>query len=176
MGEPGRSQPRVLEHFYPQAQAVFPSALGSTSLDQFHFAINDVQPSWIRVEADEVTYNLHIMLRFELEQALISGDLKPADVPGAWNDKFQDYFGMTPPNDALGCLQDVHWSAGLLGYFPTYALGNMYASQFFEQARTELGDLSTMFARGEFLPLKLWLNEKIHRTGSRTGRQSSFRT
>jgi len=160
----GRSR-AFWEHFYPQAQAAFPSALGSTSLDQFHFAINDVQPSWIRVEADEVTYNLHIMLRFELEQALISGDLKPKDVPGAWNDKFQDYFGMTPPNDALGCLQDVHWSAGLLGYFPTYALGNMYASQFFEQARTELGDLSTMFARGEFLPLKLWLNEKIHRHG-----------
>ncbi len=160
----GRSR-AFWEHFYPEARTTFPAALGDVSLDQFHFAINDVRPSWIRVEADEVTYNLHIMLRFDLEQALISGDLKPADVPGAWNERFQEYFGMTPPNDALGCLQDVHWGAGLLGYFPTYALGNMYASQFFDQARTELGDLSTMFARGEFMPLKEWLNEKIHRHG-----------
>jgi carboxypeptidase Taq len=162
----GRSR-AFWEHFYRPAQLAFPAALGSTSLDDFHFAINNVQPSWIRVEADEVTYNLHIMLRFDLEQALISGDLKPADVPTAWNERFQEYFGMTPPNDALGCLQDVHWSAGLLGYFPTYALGNMYASQFFEQAKTELGDLSMMFARGEFQPLKQWLNENIHRHGMR---------
>lgn len=152
-------------HFFPQAQAAFPGALGQTSLDQFHFAINNVQPSWIRVEADEVTYNLHIMLRFDLEQALISGDLLPEDVPGAWNEHFQEYFGMTPPNEALGCLQDVHWSAGLLGYFPTYALGNMYAAQFFEQAQLELGDLSAMFSRGEFQPLKQWLNQKIHQHG-----------
>ena len=160
----GRSR-AFWEFFYPHAQASFPEALGSTSLDDFHFAINNVQPSWIRVEADEVTYNLHIMLRFDLEQALINGDLQPADVPTAWNERFREYFGMTPPDDALGCLQDVHWSAGLLGYFPTYALGNMYASQFFEQAKTELGDLSTMFARGEFQPLKEWLNQKIHRHG-----------
>lgn len=162
----GRSR-AFWEYFYRPAQQAFPEALGGTSLDDFHFAINNVQPSWIRVEADEVTYNLHIMLRFDLEQALISGDLQPADVPAAWNERFQEYFGMTPPNDALGCLQDVHWSAGLFGYFPTYALGNMYASQFFEQARTELGDLSAMFARGEFHPLKAWLNEKIHRHGMR---------
>ncbi len=162
----GRSR-SFWEHFYRPAQLVFPEALGSTSLDDFHFAINNVQPSWIRVEADEVTYNLHIMLRFDLEQALISGDLQPADVPAAWNERFLEYFGMTPPNDALGCLQDVHWSAGLLGYFPTYALGNMYASQFYEQARSELGDLSAMFARGEFHPLKAWLNQKIHRHGMR---------
>jgi len=160
----GRSR-AFWEHFYGPAQAAFPEALGNTSLDDFHFAINDVQPSWIRVEADEVTYNLHIMLRFDLEQALISGDLQPADVPTAWNERFQEYFGMIPPNDALGCLQDVHWGAGLLGYFPTYALGNMYASQFFEQAKSELGDLSTMFSRGEFQPLKHWLNQKIHQHG-----------
>ena len=160
----GRSR-AFWEHFYAPAQAAFPEALGQTSLDDFHFAINDVRPSWIRVEADEVTYNLHIMLRFDLEQALISGDLSPADVPTAWNERFHEYFGMTPPNDALGCLQDVHWGAGLLGYFPTYALGNMYASQFFEQAKSELGDLSTMFSRGEFQPLKEWLNQKIHRHG-----------
>ena len=94
-----------------------------------------MEPSFIRVEADEATYNLHIILRFELEQALIGGDLKPADVPGAWNEKFQKLFGLTPPDDAQGCLQDIHWSMGGLGYFPTYTLGNLYAAQFMEQAR-----------------------------------------
>ncbi|MBX3445092.1 MAG: carboxypeptidase M32 [Planctomyces sp.] len=155
------------KHFYPQAQAAFPEALSDVSLDAFHAAINDVQPSWIRVEADEVTYNLHIMLRFELEQQLISGDLEAADVPGAWNAAFERDFGMRPTDDSLGCLQDVHWSAGLLGYFPTYSLGNMYAAQLFEAAERDLGDLDAQFARGEFLPLKQWLNENVHRHGQR---------
>lgn len=155
------------KYFYPQAQQAFPVALGQTSLDDFHFAINDVRASFIRVEADEITYNLHIMLRFELEQQLLDGRLKPADVPTAWNETFQKFFGLTPENDSLGCLQDIHWSGGLVGYFPTYALGNMYAAQFFEQARDELGDLDTMFAKGEFLPLKVWLNENIHAHGKR---------
>jgi len=162
----GRSR-AFWEFFYPQAQQAFPAALGSTSLDDFHFAINDVRPSFIRVEADEVTYNLHIMLRFELEQRLLSGDLQPADAPTAWNETFQKFFGLTPPDDAHGCLQDIHWSGGLVGYFPTYALGNMYAAQFFEQARSDLGDLDALFARGEFRPLKTWLNEKIHVHGKR---------
>lgn len=153
------------QHFYPQAQQRFPGPLSTVGLDDFYAAINDVRPSWIRVEADEVTYNLHIMLRFELEQALISDDLKVADVPGVWNETFHAYFGMTPPNDRLGCLQDVHWSAGLFGYFPTYALGNMYGAQFFEQAGEDLGDLFAMFAGGEFLPLKNWLNENVHAHG-----------
>ncbi|MCA9052651.1 MAG: carboxypeptidase M32 [Planctomycetaceae bacterium] len=153
------------KHFFPVAQRVFPEALGQETLDAFHWAINDVRPSWIRVEADEVTYNLHIMLRFDLERPLISGDLSPGDVPQAWNERFQQYFGMTPPHDALGCLQDVHWSAGLIGYFPTYALGNMYAAQFFESARQELGDLDAQFARGEFRPLLEWLRTNIHRRG-----------
>ncbi len=152
-------------HFYPSAQATFPEALGNVPLDEFHAAVNDVRPSWIRVEADEVTYNLHIMLRFDLEQPLISGDLPPADVPQAWNEKFQNSFGLTPPHDALGCLQDVHWSAGLIGYFPTYALGNMYAAQFFNAARKELGDLDDMFSRGEFRPLLDWLRREIHSRG-----------
>jgi carboxypeptidase Taq len=107
------------------------------------------------------------MLRFELEQLLIAGDLKPADVPGVWNEKFSQYFGLTVPNDSQGCLQDIHWSAGLLGYFPTYALGNMYAAQFFEAARRDLGDLDAAFAAGSFRPLKEWLNDKIHRHGKR---------
>ena len=162
----GRGKP-FWKHFYPLAQKRFSSALGDVSLDQFHAAINDVRPSWIRVESDEVTYNLHIMLRFDLERALIDGSLKVADVPEAWNAKFTSYFGMTPPEDRLGCLQDVHWSAGLIGYFATYALGNMYAAQFFEQARHDLGDLDAQFARGEFTPLREWLNKHIHQHGMR---------
>ena len=151
--------------FYPPAQQAFPAALADVAVDDFYRAINDVRPSFIRVEADEVTYNLHIMLRFELEQALISGDLKPADVPGVWNETFARYFNLTPPDDAKGCLQDIHWSAGLMGYFPTYTLGNMYAAQFFDQAQQDLGDLESQFAQGEFQPLRQWLNEKIHRRG-----------
>ena len=127
--------------------------------------MNDVRPSFIRVEADEATYNLHILLRFELEQPLVSGDLQPADVPAAWNEKFTQYFGITPPNDAKGCLQDIHWSGGGIGYFPTYSLGNMYAAQFFEAARRDLGDLDTQFAAGDFAPLKTWLNQNIHHRG-----------
>ena len=160
----GRSR-AFWRHFYPKAQERFPAALGGVDADAFHAAVNDVRPSWIRVEADEVTYNLHIMLRFDLERALLRDDLQPADVPSAWNETFQEYFGMTPPDDALGCMQDVHWSAGLLGYFPTYALGNLYASQFFDKARNDLGDLDAMFASGEFQPLKDWLNTNIHQRG-----------
>jgi len=160
----GRSRP-FWQHCFAEAQQAFPEALGDVSQDDFYEAINDVRPSFIRVEADEVTYNLHIMLRFELEQALVSGDLEPADVPGAWNEKFSAYFEIRPPDDARGCLQDIHWSGGMIGYFPTYALGNMYASQIFATAREALGDLDAQIARGEFEPLKLWLNENIHRQG-----------
>lgn len=162
----GRSRP-FWKYLYPTVQEAFPVALKDVAFDDFYFAINDVRPSFIRVEADEVTYNLHIMLRFELEQALIAGDLKPADVPGVWNEKFSQYFGLTVPNDSQGCLQDIHWSAGLLGYFPTYALGNMYSAQFFEAAREDLGDLDASFAEGRFRPLKDWLNAKIHCHGKR---------
>ncbi|MCA8982672.1 MAG: carboxypeptidase M32 [Planctomycetaceae bacterium] len=160
----GRSRP-FWQHFLPLARNQFPEALGEVETETFYRAINKVEPSWIRVEADEVTYNLHIMLRFELEQKLIGGELEPADVPGAWNEVFQQYLGITPPDDARGCLQDVHWSAGLIGYFPTYALGNIYASQFYRAAERELGDLSALFARGEFSPLRQWLNTNIHQRG-----------
>ena len=162
----GRSR-AFWSHFFPKAQALFPLALGHVSLDEFYFAINEVRPSLIRVEADEVTYNLHILIRFELELALIEGDLQAADLPGAWNEKYQKYLGLTPPNDAQGVLQDMHWSGGLIGYFPTYALGNLYAAQFFAQARSDLGDLDAMFREGEFLPLRQWLREKIHSQGHR---------
>jgi carboxypeptidase Taq len=152
-------------YFFPRAQSAFPEALAGTSADDFYFAINDVHPSFIRVEADEATYNLHILLRFELELRLISGELAPADVPGVWNETFTRDFGITPPDAARGCLQDIHWSGGMIGYFPTYALGNMYAAQFFAAAARDLGDLSGQFSRGEFSPVKAWLAENIHRRG-----------
>ncbi|QDT33273.1 carboxypeptidase M32 [Thalassoglobus polymorphus] len=162
----GRSR-AFWDHFYGKAQQAFPDAIGDVHIDDFYSAVNDVRPSWIRVEADEVTYNLHIMLRFQLEQALLCGDLNAADVPAVWNETFTEFFGMTPSDDSIGCLQDVHWSAGLIGYFPTYSLGNMYASQFFEKAQDDLGDLNAMFAKGEFMPLKEWLNNNIHIHGRR---------
>jgi carboxypeptidase Taq len=162
----GRGRP-FWDHFFPRAKEMFPEALSDIALDDFHFAINDVRPSFIRVEADEATYNMHIILRFELEQALVSGDLQPADVPRAWNEKFDKSFRMTPPNDAQGCLQDIHWSMGGIGYFPTYTLGNLYAAQFMEAARRDLGDLDDDFRRGEFGRMKGWLNEKIHCPGQR---------
>ena len=142
------------------------------SLDEFLFAVNDVRPSFIRTESDEATYNLHVLLRFELEQALLGGDLATRDLPAAWDERMRSYLGVVPPEPSQGCLQDVHWSAGLMGYFPTYTLGNLYAAQFFEAARWELGDLDAMFARGEFAPLLGWLREKIHHVGRRkTARQ-----
>jgi carboxypeptidase Taq len=162
----GRGRP-FWEHFFPRARQVFLSALRDVSLDDWVFAINDVRPSFIRVEADEATYNMHIILRFELEQGLVSGDLQPADVPRVWNEKLQQLFQLTPPNDALGCLQDIHWSAGGIGYFPTYTLGNLYAAQLMEQARRDLGDVEDDFRRGDFGRLKGWLNDKVHRPGQR---------
>ncbi len=152
--------------FFPMTQSRFP-ALANVSIDDFYFAINDVRPSLVRVEADEVTYNLHILIRFELEQALLEGSLVAADLPGAWNEKYRQYLGIAPRNDRDGVLQDVHWSAGLIGYFPTYALGNLYAAQLFAKAAEELGDLDADFARGDFRPLRDWLRSKVHRHGQR---------
>jgi carboxypeptidase Taq len=162
----GRSRP-FWEHFLPMAKESFAQALGDVSLDDFYFAINEVRPSFIRVEADEATYNMHIILRFELEQALIAGDLSPADVPTAWNEKFHRTLGIKPTTNALGCLQDVHWSMGGMGYFPTYTLGNIYAAQFMEVARRDLAGLDNNFRKGAFSALKHWLNEKIHKHGQR---------
>jgi carboxypeptidase Taq len=161
----GRNQ-SFWELMLPQAQQTFP-ALKDLALDDFYFAVNDVQPSLIRVDADEVTYNLHILIRFELELAMIEDQLQAGDLPAAWREKYQRYLGVTPPNDADGALQDVHWSAGLFGYFPTYSLGNLYAGQFFAKAAADLGDVNAAFSRGEFRPLLDWLREKIHRHGQR---------
>jgi carboxypeptidase Taq len=162
----GRSRP-FWEHFFPTARQTFPEALRDVSLDQWLFVVNDVRSSFIRVEADEATYNLHIILRFELEQALMTGDLPPADVPSAWNEKFKELLGLTPTDDARGCLQDIHWSFGGLGYFPTYTLGNLYSAQFMDAARRDLTSLDDDFRRGDFGRLKGWLTEKIHRHGQR---------
>ena len=152
--------------FYKRAQEVFP-VLQDVPLNTFHFAINEVKPSLIRTEADEVTYNLHVLLRFELERVLMNGDLEVADLPGAFNDKMRAYLGLTPPGPGQGVMQDVHWSAGLFGYFPTYTLGNLYAAQFFARAEAELGLLEERFAAGDFAPLLTWLREKIHSQGHR---------
>src|SRR6202035_4676059 len=130
----GRGQ-SFWQHFFPRLQQSFPGTVDDVSLDDFVWAVNDVARSFIRVEADEATYNLHIILRFEMEQALVQGDLPPGDVPADWNEKFQKMLSLTPPNHAQGCLQDIHWSMGGLGYFPTYTLGNLYAAQFMDQAR-----------------------------------------
>ena len=172
------SQSRMWENFVgrgrpfwrwclPKARHVFPQALEGVSEDDWHFAVNDVRPSFIRTESDEATYNLHVLLRFELERAMVRGELSVRDVPAAWDEKMRHYLGVTPPNDALGCLQDIHWSGGSFGYFPTYTLGNLYAAQFFEKARADLGDLDASIAAGDFAPLLGWLREKIHRHGKR---------
>ncbi|MGH7213414.1 MAG: carboxypeptidase M32 [Tepidisphaeraceae bacterium] len=158
--------------FLPKARAAFLDTLRDVTEDQWLFAINDVRPSLIRTEADEATYNLHILLRFELEQALLLDDLKPADLPAEWNRRMKDYLGLTPPDDAKGCLQDVHWSGGAIGYFPTYTLGNMYAAQFFAQARADIPGLEDSFTHGDFRPLLDWLRTNIHQHGKRhTARQ-----
>ncbi|MGA2582878.1 MAG: carboxypeptidase M32 [Tepidisphaeraceae bacterium] len=153
------------EFFYPKAQATFTETLRDVPMQDFYFAINDVRPSLIRTESDETTYNLHVLLRFELEQALLDGQLAAADLPAAWNAKMKEYLGVIPPDDTRGCLQDVHWSGGAIGYFPTYTLGNLYAAQFFQQASKDINDLDGHFARGEFAPLLAWLRKHIHSQG-----------
>jgi carboxypeptidase Taq len=130
-------------------------------------AVNRVQPSLIRVEADEATYGLHIVLRFELEQELIEGRLAVAELPEAWNARMKDYLGIDVPDDARGVLQDVHWSAGMLGYFPTYALGNLVAGQLWERAHADIGDLDERIAAGELGPLREWLRDRVHRHGAK---------
>jgi len=162
----GRSLP-FWRYFYPRLQALFPRQLGNVSLEAFYKAINRVKPSFIRVEADEATYNLHIMLRLELEIALMEGRLAVKDLPEAWNVRMQEYLGVVPPNDRLGVLQDVHWSAGLIGYFPTYALGNLVSAQLWQVIRRDIPDLEAQIERGEFAALLAWLREKIHQHGAK---------
>ena len=161
----GRSRPWG-RHHYPTLRAVFPEALHDVDLDAFYRAINRVEPSFIRVEADEVTYNLHIAVRVRIERALIDGALAVADLPGAWNDEYRRALGLTPPDDARGCLQDVHWSCGAFGYFATYALGNVFAAQLMEAARAALPVLDDELAQGNVAPLRAWLVDHVHRRGT----------
>jgi len=162
----GRSRAFWTCHF-PELAARFPEALSSVSVEQFHGAVNAVRPSMIRVEADEVTYNLHIILRFEIERALFTGALDVDGVPDAWNEKMRAALGIVPRDDGEGCLQDIHWSMGAFGYFPTYTLGNLYAAQFMAQARRDLPDLDDRVSRGDNRPLLDWLREHIHQHGRR---------
>ncbi|MDA1179245.1 MAG: carboxypeptidase M32, partial [Planctomycetota bacterium] len=148
--------PHARQHFAPQLTA---------DIETVYFAINHVQPSLIRVEADEVTYNLHIIIRFELERELLSGNLPVRDLPEAWATKYQHYLGVVPSHASEGVLQDIHWSAGLFGYFPTYSLGNLYGAQFFEQAQTDLANLDEQFSVGNFTTLRTWLNDKVYQFG-----------
>lgn len=154
-------------HFFPQLKEKFPSQLGNVDLDSFYKGINKVEPSLIRVEADEATYNLHVMLRLELEIALMEGKLEVADLPTAWNDRMMDYLGVIPPNDADGVLQDVHWSMGILGYFPTYSLGNLVSNQLWEKINQDIPKLSSQIQIGNFKELLAWLRENIHQHGSK---------
>jgi carboxypeptidase Taq len=149
---------------FPEVQRLFPQ-LADVELDDFHRAINKVKPSLIRIEADEATYSLHIILRFELEQDLIAGSVAVADLPGVWNERMQEYLGVEVPDDARGVLQDVHWSRGTIGYFPTYALGNVISVQIWERVLEDVHDLDDHIGRGDLAPLTSWLRERLWRHG-----------
>lgn len=150
---------------YPKLQETFPEQLGAHDVEAFYLAINKVQPSFIRVEADELTYNFHIILRFELEQAMLNGELAAKDLPAAWNDKMNELLGVVPPTDSQGCLQDIHWTRPGFGYFPTYALGNLYAAQFYETAVSQNPAIAEDMAQGKTSSLLAWLRENIHQHG-----------
>jgi carboxypeptidase Taq len=153
--------------YLPDLKKQFPGVLDDVDVPTFYRAINKVEPSLIRVEADEVTYNLHIMLRFEMEKSLIDGSLAVKDVPEAWNEKMREYLGITPPNDADGCLQDVHWSGASFGYFPTYSLGTLLSAQLYDKALADNPAISTDLENGEFASLLSWLRENVHKPGRR---------
>jgi carboxypeptidase Taq len=172
------SQSRMWENFVgrsapfwrwalPLANKHFDGALSDVTVGQVVAAMNTCTPSLIRVESDEPTYNLHVMIRFGLERAMVRGDLSINDLPGAWNDRYRELLGVEVPDDRRGCLQDVHWSFGLIGYFPTYSLGNLYAAQLWETINEAIPDLDAQMARGEFGALLAWLRENIHRHGRR---------
>jgi len=160
----GRSRP-FWEHFFPRLQQKFPSQLSGITLDQFYRGINRVERSLIRVEADEATYNLHVMLRVELEIALIEGKLDAKDLEEAWNSRMKEYLGVTPPNAAKGVLQDIHWSAGLFGYFGTYTLGNVIAAQLARAFRLQRPAMDADMRQGDFSALLAWLRNSLHQHG-----------
>jgi carboxypeptidase Taq len=160
----GRSLP-FWEHFYPELKELFPAQLEGVSLKAFYKAINKVQPSLIRVNADEATYNMHIMLRLELEIAMVEGTIAVKDLPEIWNAKMDEYLGIVPPDDARGVLQDIHWSGGSIGYFSTYALGNLISAQLWEQIRKDIRNLDDQIRKGDFSELLGWLRTNIHQYG-----------
>jgi carboxypeptidase Taq len=162
----GRGRP-FWTAFLPRLKSYFPDQLGSADLETFYRAVNKVEPSLIRVEADEATYNLHIMLRFDLELALAENSLDVRLLPEQWNAKMREFLGLTPPNDSQGVMQDVHWSTGLMGYFPTYALGNLVAAQLWERIQTDLPRLNQEISQGKFASLLAWLREHIHQHGGK---------
>jgi carboxypeptidase Taq len=153
--------------FYPRLQQYFPEQLSDVSLESFYKAINKVEPSLIRTEADEVTYHFHVMIRYEIEKGLMDGSLKPEELPAKWSEMYSRYLGVTPADDKTGVLQDVHWSHGSFGYFPTYTLGSFYAIQFFDQAERDIKGLPEQIVNGELTPLLQWLREKVHKHGRR---------
>jgi carboxypeptidase Taq len=157
------------KHFQPLLGELFPRAFASGDPTSTWRAVNRVTPGPIRVQADEVTYNLHILLRYELERALLGGDLSVRDLPEAWRERHRELIGIAPASDREGCLQDGHWASGMIAYFPTYTLGNILAAQLFERARGDLGDLEALFARGDFATLRAWLHEHVYRHGRRYG-------
>ncbi|HET8524691.1 MAG TPA: carboxypeptidase M32 [Thermomicrobiales bacterium] len=160
----GRSRP-FWQSTLPLVREYFPDQFANVDVETVYRAANKMQPSLIRVEADEATYALHIIMRFELEQSLMDGSLAAADLPEAWNAKMRDYLGITPPDDAQGVLQDVHWADGLFGYFATYALGSIISVQIWERAKTDMPNIESQFAQGEFLPLREWLRDHLHHYG-----------
>lgn len=154
-----------ISYFLPYLKSVFPDQLEDVNVETFYKGLNKVEPSFIRIEADELTYSLHIMIRYEIELGLIDGTIKVKDLPSVWNQKVKDYLGIVPSNDAEGVLQDVHWSEGLFGYFPTYALGSAYAAQLAHYMQRDV-DIEACLAKGDFEPLTKWLNEKVHQYGA----------
>ncbi|QMV44558.1 carboxypeptidase M32 [Cohnella cholangitidis] len=153
------------KRYLPDLKAHFPGQLDNVTAEQFYRGINVVQPSLIRIEADELTYNLHIMIRYEIEKMLFNEDLNPRDLPEVWNKKYSEALGITPSTDSEGVLQDVHWSGGAFGYFPSYSLGNMYGAQMVDVARREIPDLDDQIASGQLLPLKEWLTKQVYQYG-----------
>lgn len=161
----GRSK-AFCTYILPKLQELFPDQMKNVDVETFYHAVNDVRPSLIRTEADELTYSLHIMIRYELEKKLISGELEVRDVPSAWNQLYQEYLGVLVPNDAMGCLQDVHWSFGNLGYFPSYALGSAYGAQMLAVMRQELGNVFDDVENGDLSRITGWLRNHIHQYAS----------
>ncbi len=160
----GRSKP-FWKHYFPHLRKAFPRQFKGVRLPDFYAAINLVRPSLIRVEADEVTYNLHIMLRFDTERKMINGELPAKEVPGVWDGMMEKYLGIRPPTDADGCMQDIHWAFGLQGYFPTYALGNIYAAQLTRRMQKSVRGFWDLVEKGDFKPIKRWLNRNVHQKG-----------